>query len=127
MRAGPSLPRLPIPAATRSSGTGRSRGISAEAGSGAGRGVRDIFRNGRLYAFECATAMVICLYRAVGENIGDPLFNRYFADLLLFDWHYDSDLRLITLDTHQESYPGDILYFINPDYSPLTPQWRGRM
>ncbi|GIP38140.1 hypothetical protein J31TS4_14200 [Paenibacillus sp. J31TS4] len=88
-------------------------------------GIRDIFRNGHLYAFECATAMVICLYRGALAQMGDEAFNRHFADLELYDWHYDSDLRLTTLPERKEAYPGDILYFVNPDVSPATPWWQG--
>ncbi|GGG19440.1 protein-glutamine gamma-glutamyltransferase [Paenibacillus abyssi] len=88
-------------------------------------GIRDIFRNGRQYSFECATAIVIVLYKAVLDVIQDHEFNRLFANLLLYDWHYDSDLRLIQEQGSQYSYPGDILYFKNPDVAPETPQWQG--
>lgn len=87
-------------------------------------GIRDIFRNGRQYAFECATAMVIVLYRAVLEAIKEPAFNTYFSGIILYDWQYDSDLRIISL-SGVESYPGDVLYFKNPDFNPATPEWRG--
>lgn len=87
--------------------------------------IRDIFTNGSLYAFECSAAMVIVLYMAVLDSIGEHSFNRLFADLLLWDWNYDKDLRLITIDSNKESVPGDILYFKNPDVSPHTPEWRG--
>lgn len=59
-------------------------------------GIKDIFRNGHLYAFECATAMVIVMYRATIEAIGEEAFNQYFKDLFLWDWNYDENLRLIT-------------------------------
>ncbi|WP_410771632.1 protein-glutamine gamma-glutamyltransferase [Fontibacillus sp. BL9] len=85
-------------------------------------GIRDIFRNGRAYAFECATAMVIVLYKGVLDSIGEPAFNAYFAGLFLYDWKYDSDLRIISA---MEAYPGDVLYFKNPDFNPMTPEWRG--
>lgn len=57
-------------------------------------GIRDIWRNGHLYAFECATATVIVLYGGVLGSIREDAFNSLFRNLLLFDWHYDSDLRL---------------------------------
>lgn len=88
-------------------------------------GIRDIFRNGRMYAFECATAMVIVLYKAVLDSIGDQQFNQLFANILLYDWHYDEDLRLIQVQGSHRAAPGDILYFINPDVSPETPEWKG--
>jgi len=88
-------------------------------------GVMDIFRNGNLYAFECATAMVILLYRGVIDSIGKERFNANFENLFLWDWNYDSDLRLKIEENLSEAYPGDILYFENPDYDPDTPQWQG--
>jgi protein-glutamine gamma-glutamyltransferase len=87
--------------------------------------IRDIFVSGHMYAFECATAIVIVLYKAVLDSIGEYRFDRYFADLLLYAWYYDKDLRLITKDPAPDSYPGDVLYFENPDVNPLTPEWQG--
>ncbi len=88
-------------------------------------GIRDIFANGRLYAFECATAMVIVLYNAVMNCIGEHQFNRLFADILLWDWHYDKDLVMITVNSSRHAYPGDILYFKNPDVNPARMEWQG--
>lgn len=88
-------------------------------------GIRDIFVNGSLYSFECATAMVIVLYKGVLDSIEETRYNKLFANLLLFDWHYDRDLRLIQEQGSDRSYPGDILYFNNPDVSPETPHWQG--
>lgn len=87
-------------------------------------GIRDIYRNGWAYAFECATAMVIALYKGVLESIGEPAFNAYFGGLLLYDWKYDSDLRIISVPGG-EAFPGDVVYFKNPDFDPNTPEWRG--
>ncbi|UVI30700.1 protein-glutamine gamma-glutamyltransferase [Paenibacillus spongiae] len=88
-------------------------------------GINDIYRNGRMYAFECATAMVILLYKAVLDTIGEDAFNTHFQNLLLYTWQYDDDLRLISVDNKNEAYLGDILYFMNPDYNPQTPEWQG--
>lgn len=88
-------------------------------------GINDIFRNGELYAFECATAIVILLYKAVLETLGESTFNRHFSDLLLYDWTYDNDLRLITTYSYVETYPGDVLYFENPDHAEDRPEWQG--
>lgn len=88
-------------------------------------GMRDIYINGSLYAFECATAMVIVLYKAVLDTIGESSFNLHFAKIVLHDWHYDSDLRLVTYNDLAIAKAGDILYFMNPDYSPKTPEWQG--
>ena len=87
--------------------------------------IRDIFANGLMYAFECAAAMVVVLYRAALDMIGERKFDTYFRNLLLWDWNYDSDLWLITLNTRGEAYPGDIVYFKNPDVSDKTPWWQG--
>jgi protein-glutamine gamma-glutamyltransferase len=87
--------------------------------------IKDIYVSGGLYAFECATAMVIVLYKAILDTIGEERFNVLFDNLLLFDWNYDSDLHLITVNSREESFPGDILYFQNPDVSMDTPEWQG--
>jgi protein-glutamine gamma-glutamyltransferase len=87
--------------------------------------IADIFMNGSMYAFECATAVVIVLYKSVADSIEPGQFDRLFADLLLFDWQYDRDLRLIDRKNVEEAVPGDILYFDNPEFSPETPWWRG--
>lgn len=87
-------------------------------------GIRDIFNNGRAYAFECAVAVVIVLYRGILEVLGDAIFNRLFPDLYLYSWHTDSDIRLIHQDGGRP-LPGDIQYFNNPDVSPQTPQFQG--
>ncbi|WP_246072915.1 protein-glutamine gamma-glutamyltransferase [Paenibacillus dokdonensis] len=88
-------------------------------------GIRDIFVNGSLYGFECATAIVIVLYKGVLDSIQEKDFNRMFADLLLYDWHYDSDLRLIEKHGAPQSFPGDVLYFKNPDVNPAQIEWQG--
>lgn len=88
-------------------------------------GIRDIFQNGHLYAFECATAMVIVLYKATIGAIGEQAFNRYFRDLYLWDWNYDDNLRLITTYHKDEMLRGDVVYFKNPDHAPDKPEWQG--
>lgn len=88
-------------------------------------GIRDIFVNGDLYAFECATATVIVLYKGILDSIEEESFNRLFADLLLYDWEYDEDLRLIQTGSSAAAMPGDVLYFMNPDVNPDTPEWQG--
>ncbi len=86
--------------------------------------IRDIFYNGRLYGFECATAMVIVMYKAILETMGERVFNLYFQGLFLWQWQYDRDLRFLRT-TLQEAYLGDIVYFKNPDHDPAKPQWQG--
>lgn len=87
--------------------------------------IRDIFVNGRMYGFECASAVIIVFYKAVLDLIGDERFNRYFNNLLLLTTNADRDLGLMTIKTSTEMYPGDILYFNNPDYNRETPEWSG--
>ncbi|MFY4775431.1 protein-glutamine gamma-glutamyltransferase [Metabacillus sp. RGM 3146] len=88
------------------------------------QGIRDIFKNGSLYAFECATAMVIIFYKAALDSIDESQFNRLFEGLVLYDWHSDDDLGIHT-SRGNNFLPGDVLYFNNPDFNPETPQWRG--
>ncbi|RKN85572.1 protein-glutamine gamma-glutamyltransferase [Paenibacillus ginsengarvi] len=87
--------------------------------------IRDIYENGDAYGFECATAIVIVLYKAVLDTIGETAFNRLFGNLQLYSWEHDSDMPLVTQDNNHESFAGDVLYYSNPDYDPRTPQWQG--
>lgn len=84
--------------------------------------IEDIYENGHEYAFECSTAIVIVYYYAVLRSINRNLFNRLFQNLLVWDWSYDEDLRIIT-KAGKEFIPGDVLYFHNPDHQ--EPQWIG--
>jgi protein-glutamine gamma-glutamyltransferase len=86
--------------------------------------IRDVFRNGPMYAFECATAIVIVLYKAALESIGETAYNRLFADTILFHWTVDRDLGLTTYRATR-FVPGDVLYFDNPDVDPETMEWQG--
>jgi protein-glutamine gamma-glutamyltransferase len=86
--------------------------------------IRDIFVNSEMYSFECATAIVILLYKALLELFGPKMFDTYFGNLTLYTWTSDEDLRLITRPL-PESFPGDVLYFRNPDVNPKTPEWQG--
>ncbi|GMO00281.1 protein-glutamine gamma-glutamyltransferase [Parageobacillus thermoglucosidasius] len=86
--------------------------------------INDIFINSQLYAFECATAIVIVFYKAVLDVIDKQKFNTLFSNLLLYDWHVDEDLGIKT-KKGEDYLPGDCLYFKNPDFDPQTPQWQG--
>ncbi|OAB44902.1 protein-glutamine gamma-glutamyltransferase [Paenibacillus antarcticus] len=88
-------------------------------------GINDIFKNGQLYGFECATAMIITLYKATLTVLKKDIFDVYFQDLYLRDWNYDSDLQLRMVEHNNEVFPGDIVYFKNPDHNPATPEWQG--
>lgn len=87
--------------------------------------IQDIYRNGPLYGFECSMAMMIVMYKAVLDQIGSRAFNTYFTNLFLYDWQYDSDLGFRQGSLRLGAYPGDILYFKNPDHNPETPEWQG--
>ncbi|KHE67983.1 protein-glutamine gamma-glutamyltransferase [Halobacillus sp. BBL2006] len=101
-----------------------SGGFSLKPGVLPADAIRDIFKNGDLYAFECATACVIIFYHAALNSIGASVFNSIFQDLYLYSWHTDSDLGLYTF--YSDHYlPGDVVYFKNPDFSPRTPWFRG--
>ncbi|PEL10699.1 protein-glutamine gamma-glutamyltransferase [Bacillus sp. AFS017336] len=85
--------------------------------------IKDIFINSPYYAFECATAMVIIFYNAVLNLIGENQFNKIFQNIYLYGWHADPDLGINA--QYAPIIPGDVVYFNNPDVSPLTPEWRG--
>lgn len=100
-------------------------GFELKAGVSPSAAINDIFVNGQLYAFECAMAMVMILYRATISMIGENAFDRYFTDLYLWDWNYDSNLKMITTFNPSELQPGDVVYFKNPDHDPDKPEWQG--
>ncbi|AFC27272.1 Protein-glutamine gamma-glutamyltransferase [Paenibacillus mucilaginosus 3016] len=87
--------------------------------------IRDIYINGKAYAFECATAVIIVLYKAVLETIGEEAFDRLFRYLFLMSWNHDSLLHLITVYGKGEVYPGDVQYVKNPDVDPKAIEWQG--
>lgn len=99
-------------------------GFRLKAGVESATALNDIFQNGSQYAFECATAMVIVLYKGVLDSIGAASFNRHFSNLFLWDWEYDDDLGLrwyVPFDY----LSGDVRYFKNPDVDPNHIQWQG--
>ncbi|MFZ2537492.1 MAG: protein-glutamine gamma-glutamyltransferase [Oscillospiraceae bacterium] len=89
--------------------------------------ITDIFKNGQLYATECATAMVIVYYKALLNVMGEATFNRLFKKIHLMNWHY-IDNRLVEIGHMRkvnDYLPGDRRYFANPDVDPETPEWQG--
>ncbi|WP_151735543.1 protein-glutamine gamma-glutamyltransferase [Paenibacillus tengchongensis] len=100
-------------------------GFQLKAGVKPSAAIEDIFINGRLYAFECAMAMVMILYKATIGAIGEDAFNRHFTDLYLWDWNTDDNLRMITTFRRADMRPGDIVYFKNPDHAPDKDEWQG--
>ncbi len=89
--------------------------------------IRDIFENGRQYATECATAMVIVYYGALLEVFPEKTFNRLFPSIYLMNWHrLDSLLREVgTPKRVADILLGDRCYFRNPEVNPKTPELQG--
>lgn len=100
-------------------------GFQQRPGVASSDAIRDIFINGRMYGFECASAVVIIIYKGVLDMLGDAIFSRHFNNLLLMTTNADRNLGLRTIKTSTEMYPGDVLYFSNPDYNRETPEWSG--
>nr|WP_308017500.1 protein-glutamine gamma-glutamyltransferase [Alkalihalobacillus deserti] len=86
--------------------------------------ILDIYRNGSLYAFECATAIIIIYYQAILKSIGRRRFDAIFQNLYLYSWHTDPNLELDSFYSNR-FLPGDVVYFNNPDFYPNTPWYRG--
>jgi protein-glutamine gamma-glutamyltransferase len=86
--------------------------------------ITDIFVNGKKYGFECTTAIMIMLYKAVLESIGSRMFNQLFNGLLLYSTEHDEDMQ-ITAYPSGSSLPGDLRYIANPEHDPRLPQWQG--
>ncbi|CAH0126856.1 Protein-glutamine gamma-glutamyltransferase [Peribacillus sp. Bi96] len=84
----------------------------------------DIFLNGRLYAFECGTAIVVTFLKAILDLIGPRDFDYLFKDLFLYDWHPPKNMALL-VHKGRDYLPGDNLYFKNPDHDEDTPEWQG--
>ena len=84
--------------------------------------INDVFQNGRLYGFECSTAMVLIFYKAVLDSIRTSEFNHLFGGLLVWNWNYDPDLAIIT-KKGRNFVLGDVVYFYNPDHD--KPIWLG--
>jgi protein-glutamine gamma-glutamyltransferase len=92
-------------------------------GENPSEGIEDILKNGKLYAFECATAIAIVLYISVLYTIGPRAFNTYFNKLYLMDWQFDEDLPVYQKDG-EDFIIGDVLHFKNPQFDPKQPWWR---
>lgn len=86
--------------------------------------IQDIYLSSSRYGFECATAMMIIYYHAVLNVLGESLFNQLFQDIYLYSWHADAELGVRPYETY-DLIPGDVAYFINPDFNPQNPQWKG--
>jgi protein-glutamine gamma-glutamyltransferase len=99
-------------------------GFSMKPGVKPSDAITDIFMNGKMYGFECTTAIMIMLYKAVLESIGANMFNQLFNGLLLYSTQHDEDLQIVAYPAGA-SLSGDIRYIKNPEHHPNTPQWQG--
>ncbi|WP_283606633.1 protein-glutamine gamma-glutamyltransferase [Faecalispora anaeroviscerum] len=89
--------------------------------------IRDIFTNGRKYATECATAMVILYYKALLEVLPEEKFNSLFPSIYLMNWHkLDPLLREAGApETVTDILLGDRGYFKNPEVDPKVSELQG--
>lgn len=87
----------------------------------------DIFVNGRRYATECATAMVMVYYKALLSIYPEQLYNQIFPQIYLMNWHNLDPLLEEIGDTRESAdfLPGDRLYFANPDVDPIHAYMQG--
>lgn len=102
-------------------------GFLLKDGVSAAAAINDIFTNGRKYATECATAMVIVYYKALLNVYGRSLFDSLFKSIYLMNWHsLDPLLREIGVPRPvSDILPGDRAYIKNPDVDPKTPELQG--
>jgi protein-glutamine gamma-glutamyltransferase len=102
-------------------------GFRKKPGVNSSDAINDIFQNGRKYKTECATAMVIVIYKALLNVFGAELFNRVFPSIYLMNWHaLDPVIREFGSPREAgDILPGDRAYFKNPDVDPKTPEWQG--
>lgn len=102
-------------------------GFQLKQGAVPSEAITDIFTNGRAYATECATAMVIIIYKAVLAVYGDALFNKTFPSIYLMDWTIRQPLlaEIGTPKKVPELLLGDRAYFMNEQVNPETSWWRG--
>lgn len=98
-------------------------GFLLKPGASPSTAILDILKNGKLYAFECSTAIAIALYIATLYSIGRTRFDLLFERLYLMDWQFDEDLPIYQ-KFGDDYLPGDALHFNNPDFSPKEPHWR---
>jgi protein-glutamine gamma-glutamyltransferase len=91
------------------------------------KAINDIFVNSWRYATECSTAITIIYYKALLNVLGKSLFNRYFQNIRLKNWHYLNKLiaEISRMKKYSDYLPGDRMYVKNPDYSDDCPECQG--
>jgi protein-glutamine gamma-glutamyltransferase len=93
--------------------------------------LNDIFMNGKQYAFECATAMMVIYHKAILDHVGAKAFDAMFSDpgmLNFFRWERkDQDFVDVERLVHKPVplHPGSHYYYENPDASPENSAFRG--
>lgn len=88
--------------------------------------IEDIYKNGRRYGTECATAIIILYFKAVLNVFPRDVFNQLFPKIHLMNWQQlDSNLAIAYFRNPTDYLPGDCRYVKNPDVNPLTPEWQG--
>jgi protein-glutamine gamma-glutamyltransferase len=95
------------------------------------RALRDIFDNGQMYGFECATAMMVIYHKAILDTVGEEAFDAMFSEprsLAFFRWSIkDADYVAAERMTDGEPgwMPGTHYYYRNPDASDENSAFRG--
>ena len=95
--------------------------------------IKDIYVNGWMYTFDCATAIVVVLYRAILDLIGPEAFDAAVPDLTIGAYRFEEKLkaafpwwqRYVAQSPYEEAtperranlLPGDVTYFTNWDVS----------
>jgi len=89
--------------------------------------IEDIFQQGSKYGTECSTAITIVYYKALLDIYSKELFDAFFQDLYLMNWHYIAhNLDIVTYKYLLDYIPGDCRYVENPDYDPKRSEFRGQ-
>lgn len=101
--------------------------MSVRAGQKPSEAIADIFKNGRSYAFECATGTMVILYKAILDRVGPDDFDAAFPRLKIKRW--DNKPELFKAAERVGDLPGymagDHTYFKNPDFAPEHSAWQG--
>lgn len=102
-------------------------GFQLKSGANPSEAIKDIFKNGRKYAIECATAMVIVYYGALLKVWPEETFNSLFPSIYLMNWHRLDPLlaEVGSPKRVDDILLGDRCYFRNPQVDPKVPELQG--